>query len=109
MGVYKGIKWCGLRESTLSPSPSHYELWGCRGNLEDSKGEMSWGQPWVWGFFVTQTSRLLGNGHARVPWKMVHTSLQEKAPWVLGVPDEEDAELCFGGKRKLQARCLKGE
>lgn len=114
MGVYKGIKWCGLRESTLGSSPSHYGFWGCRGNLEDLKGEIGWGQPGVWGFFVIQTPRLLGNGDANEgslqdsPLKLLQAPLRGSAH-VLGVPDGEDGELCFAKARKLQTRCLKDE
>lgn len=74
MGVYKGIKWCGLREHS---GPLPLPLWALGvqqepGGLERRRG---WGQPWVWGFFVTKASRLLGDGKMRVSWEKV-----DKAP-----------------------------
>lgn len=106
MGVYKGIKWCGLREhSGLLPLP----LWalgvqGEPGGLERSSGfdvSLSRRPPGCWGMVMRGRLGRRFTDPSQAPLR--------ESPQVLGVPDGEEGELRFRQGRKLQTRCLKGE
>ena len=110
MGVYKGIKWCGLREHS---GPLPLPLWalgvqGEPGGLEKKSGL---GPVLDLGFFVAQTWGCWGmvmQGSLERRFTKPHQAPLRENPQVLGVPDGSGGELCFGQARSLQTRCLKG-